>query len=163
MKKTDENWKSPASTIALAKATHYELLRLARQMLSSSEVLRGLFLNDARLRPNNTSAYLWKNATPAEERVALAISEATLAISALLDNMDEGGTGALGRDGLTVAERLVPLPYFHQLLARYAELTSKQAVEIWNQFVELVRKRDRFFQHFHVTGEDNDRVILQIN
>lgn len=162
MKKTGEDWESPASSIALVKTTHDELLRLARQMLHSSEVLRGKFRNGMR-RPLQAATYLWENATPTEEKVALAISEATLDITTLLANQEDSDTGILGRDGLRVAERLVPSSYFHKSLAKYAELTSKQAVEIWSQLVELVCKGSEILPGVHVTGKDNARVILQLN
>ncbi len=157
------DWESPASSVTLAKVTHDELLRLARKILHGSDCLMGQFLNDAPRRPEHANGYLWENATPTEEMVALAIAEATLAIATLLASLDDGDIGTLGCDGLMLAQRLVPSSYFHALFVSYAEVTPQQAVEIWNQLLDMMCKSKTSLPGLRIAGEDNARVILQLD
>jgi hypothetical protein len=155
---------SPMTSLDLVRATHNELVLIARRLLGRSPSLSRR-LGDGR-PPKGAGAYLWDTTTTvAEIRVALAVSETALTVSSLLANRveSESEIGTLDSSGLVFDEGgRTPASYFHAIIASYAEVSVEDAALLWKELVAFMIDSKTGLPGLYVSGGNDKQLDLML-
>lgn len=155
-------------------AAHEELFRRAARMrarMSPEQILSlgSPSIDEGTLRHFETTFPYTVDFNPCETRIALALSEATLAIGSLMADPrnPEGSRPVLVASSACLEReiptaRIAPASYFAGRIARYAMIGKDVAEALWRSMARSIHDGDLVLEDILVRRIDQDRAALAI-